>query len=61
MIPELLQNKCNAHNIYENVNEFLDKPDKIKNQLKIVKSIIDSFKTKKASSELASEFINKHL
>ena len=61
VIPELLQNKCNAHNIYENVNEFLDKPDKIKNQLKIVKSIIDSFKTKKASSELASEFINKHL
>ena len=61
VIPELLQNKCNAHNIYENVNEFLDKPDKIKNQLKLVKSIIDSFKTKKVSSELASEFINKHL
>ena len=61
VIPELLQDKCSANNIYKNVNEFLDKPEKMKNQLKVVKSIIDSFETKKASSELASEFINRHL
>ena len=59
IIPELIQNKCNPKNIYNTVNEFLNNPVKIKNQILEIDNILSSFKTEKPSAELASTFINK--
>ena len=61
IIPELLQGKCNPDNIYKDVNSFLDNPLKIKHQLKSIKLILGSLETKKPSSELACDFLNKQL
>ena len=33
IIPELLQSNCNANNILKRVSEFIENPDKIKNQI----------------------------
>ena len=59
IIPELIQDKCNPKNIYNTVNEFLNNPVKIKNQILEIDNILSSFKTEKPSTELASIFINK--
>jgi len=61
IIPELLQSKCNAINIYKHVNEFLEDPNKIKNQIKKTANILNNFKTKNSSSELASVSLNSFL
>ena len=59
IIPELLQSKCNAKNIYKVLNEFLDTPTKITEQVNKTEIILNRFKTDKSSSELASEALNK--
>ena len=59
IIPELIQDKCNPKNIYNTVNEFLNNPVKIKNQILEIDNILSGFKTEKPSAELASTFINK--
>ena len=59
IIPELIQGKCNPKNIYNTVNEFLNNPVKIKNQILEIDNILSGFKTEKPSAELASTFINK--
>ena len=61
IIPELLQSKCNAKNIYKVVSEFLDTPSKITEQVKKTKIVLESFKTDKSSSELASLALNKFI
>ena len=61
IIPELLQSKCNAKNIYNHVNELLENPEKIKNQIRQTEIILNTFKTKVPSSEKASEYLNKLL
>ena len=61
IIPELLQSKCNADNIYQHVNEFLENPTKIKDQINRTSDILINFKTKNSSSDLASKSLNKHL
>ena len=61
IIPEFLQSKCNAKNIYDHVNDLLDNPDKIKNQVIQTEIILKSFKTQKPSSELTSESLNRFL
>ena len=61
IIPELLQSKCNAKNIYKVVNEFLDTPLKIKEQLNKTEIVLNTFKTEKSSSELASQALNKFI
>ena len=33
VIPELLQSKCNAKNIYNSVNYFINNPNKMKEQI----------------------------
>ena len=53
IIPELLQEKCNAKNIFNKVDEFLTNPDLSTNQINKFKEIIKDFKTNK-SSDLAS-------
>ena len=59
IIPELLQSKCNAKNIYKVVNEFLETPSKIKEQIMKTKIILNKFKTDKSSSELVSQALNR--
>jgi lipid-A-disaccharide synthase len=61
IIPELLQSKCNSNNIYKHVNEFLENPNKIKDQVAKTANILNNFKTKKSSSELASLSLNNYL
>ena len=61
IIPEMLQSKCNAKNIYKVVNEFLNTPSKMKEQVIKTQNILNKFKTDKSSSELASLALNKFL
>jgi len=61
IIPELLQDKCNAQNIYKIVEEYLDNPVKIANQILKTKEVLKNFKTEKNSSEQASIFLNNLL
>jgi lipid-A-disaccharide synthase len=61
IIPELLQSKCNANNIYKHVDEFLENPNKIEDQLIKTENILNNFKTKNSSSELASLSLNNFL
>jgi lipid-A-disaccharide synthase len=61
IIPELLQSKCNAKNIFDHANDLLDNPEKIKNQLRETEIILNTFKTKIPSSVKASEYLNKLL
>ena len=56
IIPELLQEKCNAKNIFNKVDEFLTNPDLSTNQINQFKEIIKDFKTNK-SSDLASSVL----
>jgi lipid-A-disaccharide synthase len=61
IIPELLQSKCNANNIYMHINDFLDNPIKIENQIAKVDSVLNKFKTKNSSVEMASQALIKFL
>ena len=61
IIPELLQSKCNAKNIFDHVDSFLENPDKINKQVEKVQSILNKLKTDKPSSELASLALDKFL
>jgi lipid-A-disaccharide synthase len=58
IIPELLQEKCNAKNIFNKVDEFLTNPDLSKNQINQFKEIIKDFKTGKSSDLASSVLIN---
>ena len=55
IIPELLQSDCNANNIYNKVYNFLENPDKIRDQVIRTQAIIKKFKTEKSSAELAAK------
>jgi len=61
IIPELLQSSCNSKNIFKYVDSFLDNPNKIKEQVEKVQIVLNTLKTKKSSSELASLSLNKFL
>ena len=58
IIPELLQEKCNAKNIFNKVDEFLTNPDLSTNQINKFKEIIKDFKTDKSSDLASSVLIN---
>jgi len=58
IIPELLQKKCNAKNIFNKVDEFLTNPDLSTNQINKFKEIIKDFKTNKSSDLVSSVLIN---
>ena len=58
IIPELLQEKCNAKNIFNKVDEFLTNPGLSANQINQFKEIIKDFKTDKSSDLASSVLIN---
>ena len=61
IIPELLQKKCNSKSIYKAVSEYLESPLKIEEQVKKTQVVLNSFRTNKSSSELASKALNRLL
>ena len=61
IIPELLQSNCNSKNIFKHVSNFLDDPNKIKEQINKVQNVLNKLKTNGSSSELASLSLNKFL
>ena len=61
IIPELLQSNCKSKNIFKHVSNFLEDPNKIKEQVNRVQSILNKLKINGSSSELASLSSNKFL
>ena len=61
IIPELIQNECNADEIFKSVNYFLKKPELIYNQLTIVNSTINDLKSPSSSSEEVSKILLNYL
>ncbi len=61
VIPELLQNECNAEEIYKSVIYFLRNPDLIKKQLAECSKTLDGIRSKSSSAEEASSILLKHL
>ena len=61
IIPELLQDECNAEEIYRSVIYFLKKPDLIKKQLDICRKTLEGIKSKTSSSNEAAKILNNYL
>ena len=61
IIPELLQNECNAEEICRTVIYFLKNPELIKKQLNECKKTLEGIKSKTSSSNEAASILNKYL
>jgi len=61
VIPELLQDECNANEIYKSVSYLLKKPSLINEQLTICKKTIDEIKSKTSSAEESALILTKYL
>ncbi|MFL2896618.1 MAG: lipid-A-disaccharide synthase [Candidatus Pelagibacter sp.] len=61
IIPELLQNECNAKEIYNSVLYFLKNPISAKKQVDECTKTLDQIKSKSSSSEEAANILNQYL
>ena len=61
IIPELLQDECNAEEIYRSVIYFLKKPELIKNQLDACRKTLEGIKSKTSSSSEAAKILSNYL
>ena len=61
IIPELLQNECNAEEIYKTVIYFLNKPELIKKQLNDCSKTLEGIKSRTSSSKEASKILSNYL
>ena len=61
IIPELIQKKCNALEIYKLVTNFLNHPKLIENQIIEVKKTLLGIKSNKPSAENAANVIFNYL
>ena len=61
IIPELLQNECNAEEIYRTVIYFLKNPELIKKQLDDCSKTLDGIKSKTSSSNEAAKILSNYL
>tara|TARA_Y100000590_G_scaffold153595_1_gene176393 strand:- start:17121 stop:18251 length:1131 start_codon:yes stop_codon:yes gene_type:complete len=61
VIPELLQNECNATEIYKSVVYFLKNPDFAKKQVDQFTKTLDQIRSKSSSSEEAANILSKYL
>ena len=61
IIPELLQNECNAEEIYKTVIYFLKNPELIKKQLSACRKTLEGIKSKTSSSKEAAIILNNYL
>ncbi|MDC3174285.1 lipid-A-disaccharide synthase [Candidatus Pelagibacter sp.] len=61
VIPELLQNECNAEEIYKTVIYFLKNPELIKKQLVECNKTLEGIKSKTSSSDESSTVLSSYL
>ena len=61
IIPELLQNECNAKEIYKSVVYFLKHPNFAKKQVEECIKTLDQISSKSSSSEEAAIILSKYL
>ena len=61
VIPELLQNECNAKEIFNTVIYFLKNPDLIKKQLSDCNKTLEGIKSKTSSSNESVSILSKYL
>ena len=61
VIPELLQTKCNAKNIFETVSNFINNPNKMKEQINKTQLILEKLKSSNPSALSASKILIKYL
>ncbi|MDC3126637.1 lipid-A-disaccharide synthase [Candidatus Pelagibacter sp.] len=61
IIPELLQNECNAKEIYKTVIYFLKNPDLIKKQLAVCNKTLEGIRSKTSSSDESSAVLSNYL
>ena len=61
IIPELLQNECNAKEIYKSVVYFLKNPNFAKKQVDECIKTLDQISSKSSSSEEAANILSKYL
>jgi len=60
IIPELLQSRCNAKDIFNTVDKLLNNQEALNKQILMSQNIINEFKTNK-SAELSSSILNNYL
>ena len=61
IIPELLQNECNAEEIYKTVIFFLKNPYLIKKQLDECSKTLEGIRSKTSSSDESSAVLSNYL
>ena len=61
VIPELLQNKCNADEIFKSVIYLLKNPDLVKKQLSTCQKTLEDIRSKTSSSNESALILNKYL
>ena len=61
IIPELIQNECNAKEIYNSVAYFLKNPEKMKQQVNDCEKTLNQIRSKTSSSEEACLVLTKFL
>tara|TARA_B100000287_G_scaffold135819_1_gene127802 strand:- start:127 stop:1257 length:1131 start_codon:yes stop_codon:yes gene_type:complete len=61
IIPELLQDECNAKEIYKSVVYFLKHPNLAKKQVDECTKTLDQIRSKSSSSEEAATILSKYL
>ena len=61
IIPELLQNECNAQEIYKTVIYFLKNPDLIKKQLAECNKTLVGIRSRTSSSDESSTVLFNYL
>ena len=61
VIPELLQDECNAKEIFNTVIYFLKNPDLIKKQLSDCNKTLEGIRSKTSSSNESASILNKYL
>jgi len=61
VIPELLQNECNAKEIYKSTVYFLKNPKFAQNQVEECSKTLDQIRPTSSSSEEAAKVLNKYL
>src|SRR5210317_425601 len=61
VIPELLQNECNAKEIFNTVIYFLKNPDLIEKQLSDCKKTLEGIRSKTSSSNESASILSKYL
>jgi lipid-A-disaccharide synthase len=61
VIPELLQSKCNANEIFKSAIYLLKNPDLIKKQLNTCQETLEGIRSKTSSSNESALILNKYL